>query len=228
MNIGTNLSNIMYAKKVKVKELAELTGLKIDTIKSIIYGRSKNPSLYVVKAIADTLHVSLEALATDSNLMDAEILDLYNRCTPQVQATLKMIAANNIVRQNTLSLTESRKIKLVIPSSLEDDGIINDTCETQMIECANDKAFIGYKIMTNNFFDYRIYKNDVVLLERRDPDENEIGVFTDGVKSYFRKLHNEDNCYVLKALNKRAKDIIVKKNERDLIWTCTGTYIGKL
>jgi transcriptional regulator with XRE-family HTH domain len=52
----------MQENKISAHALEKRAGLKTSAVHNILYGRSKNPSIHIIKAIAETLNCSIDDL----------------------------------------------------------------------------------------------------------------------------------------------------------------------
>ncbi|MBQ6818303.1 MAG: helix-turn-helix transcriptional regulator [Clostridia bacterium] len=63
MNTVTAVKNriyeLCYERKISVNKLATICALPPSSVKSILYGRSKNPKLLTIKMICDGLDITL-------------------------------------------------------------------------------------------------------------------------------------------------------------------------
>ncbi len=66
VNLQTKLSSLMLQKNINAIEIEKKTGLSRNTVYSILYGSSKNPSASNLQLIAKALNISLETLVVNS------------------------------------------------------------------------------------------------------------------------------------------------------------------
>ncbi len=59
MDISTRLKHIMKEKKVSINELEKYPGVRVSSVQNIIYGRSRNPGIDTIKAIAKALNCNV-------------------------------------------------------------------------------------------------------------------------------------------------------------------------
>lgn len=62
MSISDNLYKIIKEKNISVHKLAKDTGLHHSGIYRILNNENKNPGIYTVKKIADSIGVNIESL----------------------------------------------------------------------------------------------------------------------------------------------------------------------
>ena len=57
--VATRIQELCKQKNITVNGLANISGLSPSTVKSIIYGASKNPGVATIKILCDVLEISL-------------------------------------------------------------------------------------------------------------------------------------------------------------------------
>ena len=70
--LGKNIKTLRLARGLSREALAEKAGISIDTLKRLERGKTKNPSLFAVCALAAALGVSLDALVPLKDNIDDE------------------------------------------------------------------------------------------------------------------------------------------------------------
>jgi transcriptional regulator with XRE-family HTH domain len=65
MALGENIRQILHDKWMSQAELARATGVDCTTISKLISGSRSNPSLEIVKKIANALDVTVDELISD-------------------------------------------------------------------------------------------------------------------------------------------------------------------
>ncbi len=66
--LSTKIREIIKEKGISAHALEKMAGLKPSAIQNILYGRSKNPSLATLSAIAQTLGCTLSSLIEDAGI----------------------------------------------------------------------------------------------------------------------------------------------------------------
>lgn len=82
-----NLSRILKEKQIKIPEAERRAGLNTNTIRHILNGSSKNPSLNTIKTIADSLDTTVDILLAESSPytnFDEEKLVLFEKIVSNV------------------------------------------------------------------------------------------------------------------------------------------------
>lgn len=76
-SLGAKIKEKIREQNLSVHALEKNAGLKPSAVQNIIYGRSKNPSLFLIQAIANTLGCNLE------DLLGEEIYEPVPKTTSQ-------------------------------------------------------------------------------------------------------------------------------------------------
>lgn len=65
-NIATNLKQLKKVNKMSTRKLSEASGVKFDSIKSILSGQSQNPRIHTLSALAGALGCTVDILTTSA------------------------------------------------------------------------------------------------------------------------------------------------------------------
>jgi transcriptional regulator with XRE-family HTH domain len=63
--LGARLAQARHLAGITQEELARRSGIRLDTLRSIEQGRTKNPGIFTVRKLARELGVTLDALTAD-------------------------------------------------------------------------------------------------------------------------------------------------------------------
>ncbi len=223
--ISKRLQEILIELGWSKETLAEKSGLPYETIKNIYYGRTPDPKVSTVLAIAEATGHSMNCLMGKCPHTPKEkaILRNYRSCGRHGKDIIELIAKYEAgaVKSDRDALGK-HIIPCMIPHGDIRKGIIYDTCETIEIETSMPDAYIGLQ-MTNNDLAPKYCKGDIILLENRFPQHGEYAAFFRGDRAYIRKFMEEDGLYRLKCLHQQGEDIILKRmDEIQYIGTCCG------
>lgn len=225
MDIAKNLKKVLADKNVTIVELSELSGVPADTIKNILYGRSEDPRVSTIVQICNALNIEYFELLDSNNTQEHDLLSLFREDSANGREMLMLLAKNHIVKKRNYDINKKHELNCIVPTTKLDDGIINASCIVRTIVTDNPNAYVGYMIMNNHFIDYNLCYGDIILLENRLPDINEMAVFSNGEKSFLRLVNFENGKYVLMPMNRQAKKIVIDDIRR---WNCCGTLIDVL
>ncbi|WP_425360418.1 helix-turn-helix domain-containing protein [Candidatus Tisiphia endosymbiont of Ceraclea dissimilis] len=97
VNLQTKLNSLMIQKNINAVEIEKKTGISRNTVYSILYGSSKNPSASNLQLIAKALDVNLEALIVDSEInlevLTVEQIKIFSKAT---SITINMLIEKNL------------------------------------------------------------------------------------------------------------------------------------
>ncbi|MDN3030703.1 MAG: helix-turn-helix transcriptional regulator [Candidatus Tisiphia sp.] len=97
VNLQTKLNSLMIQKNINAVGIEKKTGISRNTVYSILYGSSKNPSASNLQLIAKALDVNLEALIVDSEInlevLTVEQMKIFSKAT---SITINMLIEKNL------------------------------------------------------------------------------------------------------------------------------------
>ncbi len=97
VNLQTKLNSLMIQKNINAVEIEKKTGISRNTVYSILYGSSKNPSATNLQLIAKALDVNLEALVVDNavnlEVMTVDQMKIFSKAT---SLTINILAEKNL------------------------------------------------------------------------------------------------------------------------------------
>ncbi|WP_425362696.1 helix-turn-helix domain-containing protein [Candidatus Tisiphia endosymbiont of Hybos culiciformis] len=97
VNLQTKLNSLMVQKNINAVEIEKKTGISRNTVYSILYGSSKNPSASNLQLIAKALDVNLEALIVDSEInlgvLTVDQMKIFSKAT---SLTINMLIERNL------------------------------------------------------------------------------------------------------------------------------------
>ncbi|WP_425361679.1 helix-turn-helix domain-containing protein [Candidatus Tisiphia endosymbiont of Mystacides longicornis] len=97
VNLQTKLNSLMIQKNINALEIEKKTGISRNTVYSILYGSSKNPSATNLQLIAKALDVNLEALVVD-NAVNLEVItvDQMKIFSKATSLTINILTEKNL------------------------------------------------------------------------------------------------------------------------------------
>ena len=221
--LSNRLKDIMNELGWSKELLAEKSGLPLETIRNIYYGKTADPKISTVMAIADATGHSINCLMgkCPHTIEEKMILKNYRTCGKHGKSLIELVAKYEAgaVRFERESL-KRHMIPCLLPHGDIHKGIVYDTCETVEIETTYDEAYISIQL-TSNALAPKYCKDDVILIENRFPNNGEYAVFFKGDRLYIRKFIEEEKQYRLKCLHKMGEDIILKRMDE-------AQYVGTI
>lgn len=209
-----------------MQELSKLSGLPFETVKNLCYDKVTDPRLSTITAICKSLDIYYCQLVDDhmfEETKENEIISNYRKCGNHGKSLIE-IASRTQAKAATLERESQDKhiIDCIVPTMHLIDGINNSTCTIEKIRTSVKDAYLGYKIVTNNFTDYSFCFGDIILLQNRNPNLGEMAVFSNGIRTYFRILGKEGSMWVLKPMNRQAERFYCRRLDE---WVCIGVCI---
>jgi DNA-binding XRE family transcriptional regulator len=209
---GKNLKKIRSVHGLSQQEFADLFDLKRGTLGAYEEGRS-NPKLETVIKIANHFSIGIEELL------------------------IKELTVNRLLKFNESITTESESLKNIdfvgIPCILPKDKISFAKNYTDrfdfsngalirlpFVEPANRIAFsVDDLSMTGDLREF--FPKDVIIglkCEKEDITDKSLVVAIVNEELVFRKLHLEDDTYILKADHHGVSDILVAVDDLKYVW----------
>ncbi len=223
--LSKRLQDVLNELGWSKEKLSEESGLPLETIKNIYYGKTADPKVSTVLSIANATGRSMNCLMGQCPHTPQEklILRNYRSCGPHGKSLIELIAKYEAgTVKNERESTDKHLIPCLLPHGDIHKGIIYDTCETIEIETTTPEAYIAIKMSSNDLVP-KYCKGDVILLENRFPTNGEYAAFFRNDRVYIRKYIEENGFYRLKCLHNRSTDIIVRRmDEVQYVGTCCG------
>lgn len=223
--ISKRLQEILFELGWTKEKLAEESGLPLETIRNLWYGRTPDPKVSTMLALSEATGHSINCFLgkCPHTPQEKAILRNYRSCGSHGKSIIELVAkyeAGSVKSER--EAYNKHLIPCLLPHGDIYKGIIYDTCETVEIETSTPEAYIAIK-MTSNDLAPVYCKDDVILLENRFPNNEEYAAFFRGDRVYIRKFIEEDGHYRLKCLHNRDADIVLKRmDELQYVGTCCG------
>lgn len=223
--LSERMRELMKARGWSIDDVAEKSGQSYETIRNLYYGKTQNPRIDTLLAVAGVFEVSVNCLMGQcQHTAEERALLQYFRASGNHGKSLILLTA----KYEALTAKEERDAKdkhtvpCLIPKGNMRQGIVYDDAETEELYTTNAEAYVGIK-MTNNDLVPAYCKGDVILIANRFPSNNEYGVFYKDGKAYIRQYIEEGDQYRLKCLHNYANDMVFSRmDEIDYIGTCCG------
>ena len=221
--IETRLREVLKMIGWSYQEMSEASGVPLETMRNIYYGKVKDPKCSTMLAISDVLHISVNYLLGEAtNTLDEEkLIRNFRQCSKHGKSLLLVMSQNEADHARAEREKQIKhKIRCYMPNNIA-DGFKFHNCEYVEISTENPDAFLAIEITTNAFAP--VYcQGDIVLIEDRYPNSGEKGVFTKEGLSYIRTFLKHEKGYTLKSLARYNNNFEFKR--MDSI-ECIGTVI---
>lgn len=182
-----NLKRLLKEEKMTLNTLSMRADLSEDTLRSLIYSRSKDVKMSTIVKIAMVFNCSIDTLLGRSiySLHEEHIIQKLRTLSDRSrQAVLALI---DLEEQTTLHSSYAGKdlISVFLPIGNLADGQFYDTSIFEILDISaypnslKTAVDFGFKILSENF--QPLYdKNDILLLSRRQiPEHDDIVLYLD-------------------------------------------------
>lgn len=224
--IKEKLIEILDNRNMSLVDLAHKSHLPFESIKNLYYGKTKNPRLETIIAIAEALDISVDLLIGRKNYAIDEInfLKKYRNCSYHGKCFVQAIldCEERYTKFENLQPHE-HIITCIEPTGYIEKGVLWDSCTISTTTTYHANASFAF-IVPTHIYTPTYNKNDVLFIEYRFPDEGENALFYKENKLYLRKFKfdEKNKIYTLKSLSLKMEDLI-EKNLND--YTVLGTVI---
>ena len=193
-----NINRLLYKKNWSIRQLSDQAGLPYESIKKLVGGKIKNPTIYTISKVCDALDCSIDYLLGRSviNTIDQKSLP------PRVFNLLAEIAyfESRIADYNQSHKTDC--VSVLTPTGIVQDGMVFDSISTDIVDISpyqkdfGDIVLCGIKIVGRNLSP-TYFDNDILLIGKdRFPESGETGIFLIG-KCIFVNIFRESGWSLL-------------------------------
>lgn len=207
-----NLKKHLKEQKLTLNALSIKADLSEDTLRSLIYGKSKDAKLSTLIKIADVLNCSVDHLVGHASYSVQEelIIRQLRTLSPRSLQTIQTL----IDLEEKTTLTPSNKgkdiISILLPASNIKDGHFYDTSTyetldiTEYPDSLKSVTDFGIKILSSDL-EPLYHINDILLLSRQHmPEYNDIVMYLDQDGKIYIRKYTESG---LDPINKFGKKI---------------------
>ena len=204
---------------------AEKSGLPYETVKNLYYGKTPDPKVSTLDAIASATGHSMNCfIGKCPHTTQEKILIRQHRlCSIHGKNRIEMIARYESSTGDVRDSLGRRRIPCSVPPQVDvRKGIMYDSCDTIYIWTSDEEAELAIE-MVGNELSPLYCKGDQLLFANRFPANGEHAAFLKDGRVYIRKYIEEDGQYILKCLHNEGKDIVVKRMDQiQYLGTCVG------
>lgn len=224
--IDKRLKLLMKIQGITISELAAKADISEDTIKAIRSGKTKNPSLNVLTAIADVFSCTLDNLIgrIPDDLNEADLLRKWRSLDNHGRCNALLLINDELTNQPRLT-GRTRQFMYYCATSYLGNGALFDQSRTEYIDIPADymkEADFGFKVTSDSYIPF-YFPNDIIALKKRPPKPSEIACYHKDNIIYIRKyaMINGTPRYI--PINAINNELELKKISE---YTCLGTIIG--
>lgn len=225
-NLADRLKFLMKLKGFTIGELAAEANISEDTIKAIRSGRTLNPGINILTAIADVLECTIDNLIdrTQNDDSESELLRKWRSLDSHGRNLAMLLIDNELSNQPSFS-SNARVIKCFVPSAYLGNGALFDSERIEYISLPAGymkNANVAFKILSDSFVP-SYFPNDMLAIEERSPQAEETAIYFKDNIVYIRKymvINGKVRLVPPYAVNNEVE----LKNISD--YSCLGTVIG--
>ena len=224
--LSNRLKDILNEKKISLEYYAQLSGVPMETLRNIYYGRTTNPNIKTVMAMAEALDMTINTLLgveNANNNDERKLLNYYRNCGKHGKNVILNIAKyeSNLVKENTETV---KQFKIPCFKSEGDvfRGQLYDSDNPYEIYTRKKEAYLAFETMVNDAAP-TYCKGDIVLIENKFPCSGEHGIFVKDEKIFIKIFLEMKDGYCLNPIHRIGNEIHLKKLENI---ECLGTVCG--
>lgn len=224
--LSKRLKEILYDKKITLEYYSQMSGVPIETLRNIYYGRTSNPNIKTVMAMAEALDMTINSLLGVENATNNEerkLLNYYRNCGIHG----KNIIMNFAKYESAIALDEReglRQYKIICLKSTDNifRGQLYDPENPYEIYTNKKEAYMAFETSINDTAP-TYCKGDILLLENRFPKSGEHGVFLKDEEVFVKIFIEKKDGYCLKPIHRIGSELHFKKLENiECLGTCCG------
>ena len=224
--LSKRLKDILNEKKISLEYYSQLSGVPMETLRNIYYGRTSNPNIKTVMAMAEALDMTINSLLGVENATNNEerkLINYYRNCGKHGKNVILNIAKyeSTLMREN---IDGVRQYKVPCLKSELDiyRGQLFDTESPYEVYTNKKEVYMAFETMVNDASP-TYCKGDILLLENRFPISGEHAVFLREDKVFVKKFIEKKDGYCLNPIHRIGNEIYFKKLENI---ECLGTVCG--
>lgn len=224
MKISKTLKTVMTMRNITLCQLAEKSGIALETLRNIYYCRIHDPKVSTMLKLSQSLDLSINHLCGDLHYKDDEmdLIGYYRNSSSRGKAVIRLFAKVESDMSDKERASDKYIIACLIPIGTVTDGIKYHSCNAVRIETDNPDAFLAIEV-TTDYFSPAYCMGDRVLLGNRFPNDGEYAVFLIDDYAYLRQYQKHDSGYTLHCVNCLGKDMTFERLDGI---QCIGTLIG--
>ncbi|MBQ8261468.1 MAG: helix-turn-helix domain-containing protein [Lachnospiraceae bacterium] len=225
MTISERFRDLVDAKNLSLSEVAEKSGVPLETVRNIYYGKVTDPKVSTAEKLARYFDISINCLIGKCQHSQEErnMLQYYRACGNHGKSLVHLVARHEaLVAKAERENPVKHRVPCLVPVKRVEEGFIYEASQTKEIETSITKAFAAIEMISNAYAPIHC-KGDIVLLEDRYPENGERALFIKDGIGFAKDYYEEGNKCILRCINGRKEDIVLKRiDEVECIGTCIG------
>lgn len=224
--LSKRLKEILNEKKISLEYYSQMSGVPMETLRNIYYGRTSNPNIKTVMAMAEALDMTINSLLgveNSSNNEERKLINYYRSCGKHGRNVIINIAKYE-ADMSTRDREGVHQHKIICLKAEEDifRGTLYDTQNPYEIYTNKKEAYMAFETQVNDAAP-TYGKGDIILLENRFPRTGEHGVFLKDDTIFIKIFQEKSEGYCLKPIHRIGSEIHFKKFDNiECLGTCCG------
>lgn len=224
------LLEIMAYRNMTISELSNASGLSIETVKNLVYGRVNDPRLSTLLPICDALNCSLDYLLGRGRIALQQARDFSNHSIKLVEKIIDIE-----YKLSYAPISDGKQLRsIIMPNHIIKDVVSYDSCGLGYIDVThilsrNPRENITCGILLRGDHLSPIYFDKDILLVNceRIPEIGEIGIWICDQKLYIRRyLFSDEFGGILQPLLRHGTPLHSKSLSPNCFGTVLGVYRG--
>ena len=224
--ISNRLKEILNEKKISLEYYSQISGVPMETLRNIYYGRTSNPNIKTVMAMAEALDMTINSflgVENSSNNEERKLINYYRSCGKHGKNVILNIAKyeSNLRRDSQEGVHQYK-----VPCIKADGDILLrqlfDTDNPYEIYTNKREAYMAFETSINDAAP-TYCKGDVLLIENKFPNSGEHAVFIKDNKIFVKRFMESKDGYCLIPIHRIGSEIYLKKLDNI---ECLGTVCG--
>jgi len=224
--IREKLIELMTYRKMTIQSLSDSSGLSVETVKNLIYGKVTDPRLSTILPLCHALNCSSDYLIGNGQVAFQQARDFSSHSTKliekviDVEYTLTCKANEDAAAYRTVFLP-TRFLSNTMSYDSNDLAYID---VSGYLKCYPGETISCGVAIRGNEYEPVYFDEDIILVNcERYPHTGEIGVFLSSDKVYIRRYqYAEHGKSRLCSVHGRGADVLLSSGK----YFCFGTVLG--
>lgn len=217
---------MMSCRNMTIQQLSEYSGLSIDTIKNLIYGRVTDPKLSTIIPLCKALNYSMDYILDHEYVASQKVRDLPSHSVNLIKHMIDIECG----LQSKSSKDHKAYRTVIIPNHFASDNMLCDSCVIGYIDVSDilpkyshEAITCGLLLQGDGLAPF-YFPDDILLINgERHPYSNEIGIWFCDQHMYIRRYHHSENGFGSLLPLQPNHGIMSMKNHN---FQCFGTIIS--
>jgi repressor LexA len=227
--IGDNIKRIKVMRKLTNQELADQSGVPLNTLAKIICGVTTNPTVKNLQAIAEALECPIWELFEDNqgagshlSTTETELLTSYRSLSPQARDFVQAMIASaqtyeaSLLREADEAYTYELPLYLLPTSAGPGQFLDSDDYEMHSFPAEAVPSGVHFAVrVSGNSMEPAYRDGDIAFVQQtRELEPGEVGIFLLNGEGFIKELGTRNGSSVcLHSFNPAYKDIPIRVDD---------------